>query len=230
MSEHWFISGANRGIGLEFMRQLKARGEEVTAGVRNDEARAALDARLAPQHAQADALVFDARDAGSIRKAADSLSQPINVLVANAGAFGPQRQSTLEMDFEGALDLFSINALGPLRLAQALLPRLHGSLNPRIVLISSELGSMANVNPSTAIYSATKAALNKLSQCLASELKPQGICVVAMHPGWVRTDMGGPNAPLSVTESVEGMLATIDGLGIDDSGSFLNFRGEALAW
>ena len=130
MSEHWFISGANRGIGLEFMRQLKARGEEVTAGVRNDEARAALDARLAPQHAQADALVFDARDAGSIRKAADSLSQPINVLVANAGAFGPQRQSTLEMDFEGALDLFSINALGPLRLAQALLPRLHGSLNP----------------------------------------------------------------------------------------------------
>jgi NAD(P)-dependent dehydrogenase (short-subunit alcohol dehydrogenase family) len=96
--------------------------------------------------------------------------------------------------------------------------------------MSSELGSMANVNPSTAIYSATKAALNKLSQCLASELKPQGICVVAMHPGWVRTDMGGPNAPLSVTESVEGMLATIDGLGIDDSGSFLNFRGEALAW
>ena len=129
MSEHWFISGANRGIGLEFVRQLKARGDEVTAGVRNDEARDALAARLAPQHAQAQTLTFDARDAASIRKAADSLSQPINVLVANAGAFGPQRQSTLEMDFEGALDLFSINALGPLRLAQALLPRLRGALN-----------------------------------------------------------------------------------------------------
>jgi len=172
---------------------------------------------------------MDVRDEASVDACFARLNR-LDVLVANAGAFGPQRQSTLEMDFEGALDLFSINALGPLRLAQALLPRLHGSLNPRIVLISSELGSMANVNPSTAIYSATKAALNKLSQCLASELKPQGICVVAMHPGWVRTDMGGPNAPLSVTESVEGMLATIDGLGIDDSGSFLNFRGEALAW
>ena len=204
MSEHWFISGANRGIGLELARQLKARGDRVTAGVRDDVARAALAARLAPQHAQVEAVTFDMRDFAAMANAATAVDAPVDVLFANAGAFGPQHQSTLDMDFSAALDLFSINTLGPLRLAQAMLPKLRGAANPRIALMSSELGSMSNVNPSTAIYSATKAALNKLAQCLAVELHPQGISVVALHPGWVRTDMGGPNAPLSVTESAAG--------------------------
>ncbi len=230
MSEHWFISGANRGIGLELARQLKARGDRVTAGVRDDVARAALAARLAPQHAQVEAVTFDMRDFAAMANAATAVDAPVDVLFANAGAFGPQHQSTLDMDFSAALDLFSINTLGPLRLAQAMLPKLRGAANPRIALMSSELGSMSNVNPSTAIYSATKAALNKLAQCLAVELHPQGISVVALHPGWVRTDMGGPNAPLSVTESAAGLIETVDGLTIEDSGSFLNYRGETLVW
>jgi NAD(P)-dependent dehydrogenase (short-subunit alcohol dehydrogenase family) len=230
MSEHWFISGANRGIGLELARQLKARGDRVTAGVRNEEARAALAARLAPQHAQVDAVTFDMRDSAAMTNAAAAVDAPIDVLFANAGAFGPQHQSTLDMDFSAAVDLFSINTLGPFRLAQALLPKLRGAANPRIALMSSELGSMSNVNPPTAIYSATKAALNKFAQCLAVELQPQGVSVVALHPGWVRTDMGGPNAPLNVTESAAGLIATVDGLTIEDSGSFLNYRGETLVW
>ncbi len=230
MSEHWFISGANRGIGLELARQLKARGDRVTAGVRDEVARAALAARLAPQHAQVEAVTFDMRDFAAMTNAAAAVEAPIDVLFANAGAFGPQHQFTLDMDFGAALDLFSVNTLGPLRLTQALLPKLRGAANPRIALMSSELGSMSNVNPSTAIYSATKAALNKLAQCLAVELQPQGISVVTLHPGWVRTDMGGPNAPLNVTESVAGLIATVDGLTIEDSGNFLNYRGETLVW
>ncbi len=230
MSEHWFISGANRGIGLELTRQLVARGDRVTAGVRSEEARDALAARLAPQHARIETKVFDTRDNDAILAAAKSINAPIDVLVANAGAFGSSPRSVLNMDFAAALDLFNINTLGPLRLAQAFLPQLRRAKNPRIALMSSALGSMATVDPSTAIYSATKAALDKFAQCLAIELKPLGVTVVALHPGWVRTDMGGPNAPLSAPESVAGIIATIDGLSLENSGSFLDYRGEMVAW
>lgn len=230
MSEHWLIAGANRGIGLELVRQLKARGDRVTASVRNDEARAALAAKLAPQHAEVETMTFDVRDFSAVSTAARSSSANFDVLFANAGAFGPSPQSTLNLNFDAALDLFSINTLGPLRVAQAFLPRLKGAANPRIALMSSELGSMANNNPGTTLYAATKAALNKLAQGLAEELKPQRVTVVVLHPGWVKTDMGGPNAPLNVTESAAGLIATIDGLSLADSGSFLNYRGEPVPW
>jgi NAD(P)-dependent dehydrogenase (short-subunit alcohol dehydrogenase family) len=230
MSEHWFISGANRGIGLELTRQLVARGDRVTAGVRSEEARDALAARLAPQHARIETKVFDTRDNDAILAAAKSIDAPIDVLVANAGAIGPSPRSVLKMDFAAALDLFNINTLGPLRLAQAFLPLLRRAKNPRVALMSSALGSMATVDPSSAVYSATKAALDKFAQCLAVEVKPLGVTVVALHPGWVRTDMGGPNAPLSAPESVAGLIATIDGLGLENTGSFLDYRGETVAW
>ncbi len=230
MSEHWLISGANRGIGLELARQLTARGDRVTAGLRSAAARDALKARLAPQHAQIDAQLFDVRDDVAIRQAAAALDASLDVLVANAGAFGPQSQAPLGMDFDAALDLFSVNTLGPMRLAQAFLPKLCDAANPRIALMSSQLGSTLSVEPSTAIYSATKAALNKFAQCLAAELKPQRVTVIALHPGWVRTDMGGPNAPLSPQESAAGLIATIDGLTLEDSGSFLDYGGKTVAW
>jgi NAD(P)-dependent dehydrogenase (short-subunit alcohol dehydrogenase family) len=229
MSEHWFISGANRGIGLELTRQLVARGDRVTAGVRSEEARDALAARLAPQHARIETKLFDTRDNDAILAAAKSIDAPIDVLVANAGAIGPSPRSVLNMDFAAALDLFNINTLGPLRLARAFLPLLRRAKNPRVALMSSALGSMATVDPSSAVYSATKAALDKFAQCLAIELKPLGVTVVALHPGWVRTDMGGPNAPLSAPESVAGIIATVDGLGLENTGSFLDYRGETVA-
>lgn len=152
------------------------------------------------------------------------------MLIANAGVFGPKPQTPLQMDFEAALDVFSINTLGPLRLVRALLPQLAGAANPRIVLVSSELGASADVRPSSAVYAASKIALNKFAQCLAEELKPKGIVVIALSPGWVRTDMGGPNATLSVQESGSGILATIDALTIAESGSFIDYQGERLAW
>jgi NAD(P)-dependent dehydrogenase (short-subunit alcohol dehydrogenase family) len=229
MAEHWFVSGANRGLGLEFARQLCARGDRVSAGVRNDSAARALNAQLAPQHAAARTLLFDVRDETAIAAAAATVEAPIDVLVANAGSAGPPNQSVLGMDFAAALDLFSINALGPLRLVKALAGKLGGA-NPRIVFISSQLGATTGLKPSSMVYCASKAALNKFTQCAAAELQPKGITVVALHPGWVKTDMGGPEAPVQTRDSVAGMIATIDGLTLESTGSFLDYRGREMPW
>lgn len=229
VSEHWFISGANRGLGLEFARQLTARGDVVTASVRSESSARALGAQLATQHAAVRTVMFDVRDEAEIAAAAQVVKAPIDVLVANAGAAGPPNQSATGLDFAAALDLFSINALGPLRLIKALLPKLGGP-NPRIVLVSSQLGATTSLKASSMVYCASKAALNKFAQCLAAELQPRGVTVVAVHPGWARTDMGGPEAPLAPSRSVEGIIAIVDALTIEDTGSFLDYRGRVEAW
>jgi NAD(P)-dependent dehydrogenase (short-subunit alcohol dehydrogenase family) len=225
---HWLIAGASRGIGLELVRQLVARGEQVTASVRAGGEE--LEKVLAPAGKTGRVLVFDTRDEAAARAAAAQVSEPVDVLIANAGAYGPQRQSSLDMDFDGVLDLLNVNALGPLRVAQAFLPQLRRGQRPRIVFMSSVLGSMALEGTFNVGYRASKAALNKIGQCLAEDLKPEGIAVVSMHPGWVRTDMGGPNATLGVEESVAGMLRVVDGLTISDTRRYLDYRGEDIDW
>jgi NAD(P)-dependent dehydrogenase (short-subunit alcohol dehydrogenase family) len=230
LTEHWFVSGANRGIGLELVRELAARGERITASVRNETARDVLVASLAQQHARVETRLFDMRDGAAMLAAAKTVAGPIDVLVANAGVAGPSPQTPLEMDFDEALEVFAINTLGPLRFVRALLPHFAGAANPRIALVSSRLGSTTDIRPTSAVYAASKIALNKFAQCLAEELKPKGIAVVALHPGWVRTDMGGPNAPLSVKESVSGIVATLDALTMESSGAFIDHLGETLKW
>lgn len=223
---HWLIVGASRGIGLEAARQLAAGGERVTASVRSAAGLAALRA-AAPQ---ARALHFDVRDEAAIRAAATQVSDPIDVLIANAGAYGPQRQSSTDMDLEGALDLLSINTLGPLRVVHAFLPLVKRGAHPRIILMSSGLGSMALEGTFNVAYRVSKAGLNKIAQCLAADLKPEGVIVVAMSPGRVRTDMGGPNATLDVRDSVAGIIRTAESLTLADTGRYLDYRGEDLPW
>lgn len=227
---HWFIAGASRGIGLELTRQLARRGDHVTASVRAEGAREKLAATLGAEGAQVRTVMFDTREAAQIREAASAVDAPIDVLVANAGIYGPRRQSALDMDFDGVLDLFSVNSLGPLRVAQGFLPLVKRSARPRIVLMSSVLGSMALEGSFNVGYRASKAALNKIAQCLAEDLRGAGVTVVAMHPGWVRTEMGGPEAPLEVVDSAAGILAAIDALTPDDTGRFVDYRGEIIAW
>jgi NAD(P)-dependent dehydrogenase (short-subunit alcohol dehydrogenase family) len=230
VTEHWLISGANRGIGHELTRQILARGAHVTASVRSEEKQARLVEENASFGEKLKTLVFDVRDEEAIRAAMANVNAPIDVLVANAGAYGPRRQSTLDMDFAGALDLFSVNTLGPLRTAQAFLPKVKRAKNPRIVLVSSALGSMALEGSFNIAYRAAKAALNKIAQGLAFDLKGEGVTVIALNPGWLRTDMGGPGAPLSVEEGVKGIIATIDALTIEKTGRFLDYRNEETAW
>lgn len=223
---HWLIAGASRGIGLEAVRQIAARGERVTASARNAKGLAALK-EAAPEIAT---LRFDVRDEAAIRAAAAQVDEPIDVLIANAGAYGPQRQSSLDMDFDGALDLLSINTLGPLRVSQAFLPLVKRSARPRIVIMTSILGSMALDGTFNVAYRVSKAGLNKIAQCLSADLKSERVVVVAMSPGWVRTDMGGPDATLDVRDSVAGIIKVADALTLADSGRYLDYRGEDIPW
>lgn len=227
---HWFIAGASRGIGLELARQLALRGARVTASVRSENGRAALQEALAPLGDKGQILIFDTRDAAQIHAAAAEVSEPIDALVANAGAYGPQRQSTLDMDFDGVLDLVNINTLGPLRVIQAFLPLLRQGERPRIAVMSSVLGSMALEGTFNVGYRLSKAGLNKIVQCLADDLKPEGVAVISMHPGWVRTDMGGPDAPVGVEESAAGIIGVVERLTLADTRRFVDYKGAEIDW
>lgn len=227
---HWMIAGASRGIGLELARQLALKGERVTASLRAQSRRADLEAALAPAGSKGRIVVFDTRDEAQIRSAASQVKAPVDVLIVNAGAYGPERQSALDMDFDGALELLSTNTLGPLRVAQAFLPLLWRGERPRIVFMSSVLGSMALEGSFNVAYRASKAGLNKIMQCLADDLKPDGIAVVSLHPGWVRTDMGGPNATLGVEESAAGIIRVTEGLTLSGTRAFLDYLGAEIEW
>lgn len=230
MAEHWFVSGANRGIGHGLALRLAERGDDVTASVRSEEARERLASEVARHRARFAVVVFDVRDEAAINAAAEEVVAPLDVLICNAGAFGPQRQSTVDMDFAGALDLFSVNTLGPLRLVQAFLPALRLARNPRIVVVSSAIGSMSATGSTNIAYRASKAALNKIVQGLATDLEREGIVVVALSPGWVKTDMGGESAEITVEDCAQGIIATIDALTSSDTGRFLDYRNKSVSW
>jgi NAD(P)-dependent dehydrogenase (short-subunit alcohol dehydrogenase family) len=227
---HWLIAGASRGIGLELARQLALRGERVTASVRSENGCAALRDAIGPLGDKGRILIFDTRDEAQIRTAATEMSEPIDALIANAGAYGPQRQSSLDMDFSGVLDLIDVNTLGPLRVVQAFLPLVRQGERPRVAIISSVLGSMALEGTFNVGYRVSKAGLNKIAQCLADDLKPEGIAVISMHPGWVRTDMGGPDAPLGVEESAAGIIRVVDGLTLAGTRRYLDYKGSEIDW
>lgn len=221
------ITGIGRGIGLELARAFLLRGERVIGTLRDpDKAPDALNAFIASGSLQLIAL--DVRDGASIAAAARQIDEPIDVLLNNAGIIGPQRQSTLDMDFDGFLETLQVNTLGPLRIAQAFLPNLKRAKQARIVTISSRMGSLSHAKSDRIAYRASKAAVNKIVQGLATDLQPEGIIAIAVHPGWVRTDMGGSGADIAVEESAAGLIRLIDGLSLEQTGGFFDWTGARL--
>jgi len=225
------VSGANRGLGLEMTRQLLARGDRVVAACRQP-GRALALTRLAAEHpGRLHVLPLDLMDTRSIVELAretTALELRFDLLVNNAGML-VEGERFGEIDGKSLRDSFAVNAEGAFLLTQALASRLADGA--KVVNLSSTLGSIARTDslysPS---YAMSKAALNMATRLLAIALGERDVIVIALSPGWVRTDMGGAGAPLKPDASVASMLRVIDHLKPSDSGRFLAQTGEVIAW
>jgi NAD(P)-dependent dehydrogenase (short-subunit alcohol dehydrogenase family) len=219
------ITGANRGIGLEFARQLAARGDRVVATCRNPEAAEEL-AGLPVEVA-----ALDVSDAASVAQVATGLAKrPLDVLINCAGV-GVRHRPLGEIDFDQVEHFYRVNAMGPLRLTEALLPALRRGERRLVANLTSRMGSIAdNTSSGSYGYRASKAGLNAMTKSLAIDLADESFTCVVLHPGWVQTAMGGPNATVSVEQSVAGMLHVLDGLETKDTAGFFDYTGEELPW
>jgi NAD(P)-dependent dehydrogenase (short-subunit alcohol dehydrogenase family) len=223
------ITGANRGIGLELARRYLERGATVHAAVRTPDPAGEL-ALLAAKSERLRIGTCDVALDSSVASFAAALPSAIDLLINNAGV-RTRRDELADLELEEAIEMYQVNALGPMRVTRALLPRLRGASGAKVVNITSGLGSISdNDSGGSYGYRMSKAALNMASRSMSCDLASRGIVVVALSPGWVRTDMGGPRAAISVSQSAAGLLDVIDRLTLQDTGSFLDFRGERLAW
>lgn len=176
---------------------------------------------------------MDASDEASVRAFADRLTgEPIDLLINNAGVFPDRDLGFEELDADAMTACLRTNVVGPLMVTRALVPNLMAGEGRRVVHISSSMGSLTNAEGRSKnhAYRASKAGLNMVTVLMANELRERGVCCVAVHPGWVRTDMGGAEAALSPAESARDILGLAAGLTMDDSGRFLSHTGDAIPW
>jgi len=222
------ITGANRGLGLEFTRQYAADGWLVFAACRDPAG--ARD--LAAVEGDVFAETLDVDDGPQVAALANKLSgQSIDVLINNAGIYGPKDVTRDTVDYDAWGQVFRTNAMSPLAVSAAFAANVAQGGQKKIITLSSIMGSIAeNDSSGDFIYRSSKAAVNAVMKSLAGDLKSEGITVAVLHPGWVRTDMGGANASIEAPESVTGMRAVIAGLKESDSGRFLNYDGTEIPW
>lgn len=232
------ITGASRGLGLEFTRRYLERGERVFATCRRPESARALRALGAAHGDRLSVVPLDVSDAESIRashRAVSRETEGLDLLINNAGMYSTRgsedpSERLGRLRFDDALLLLRANAVGPLMVAQQFLDLLEAGRSPRIVSISSEYGSVSENTGFPYYYAASKAALNMLMRSLAAEAKRHRITTVLLDPGWVSTDMGGPEAPVTPAQSVAGMIGVIDGLTARHNGRFFTREGREAPW
>ncbi len=224
------ITGSNRGLGLEFARQYARDGWRVVATCRNPDEADAL--RAVP--GDVDIREMDVEKGGFAdveALARDLEGKAIDVLVNNAGVYGPRSVKVGAIDYAAWEQALRVNALAPVRVSECFLPHLERGRGKRIATITSKMGSIDdNTSGAQYIYRTAKAALNMAMKSLSLDLRPKGIMVAILHPGWVRTDMGGPGGLIDAEESVSGMRAVIDAMAPETSGRFLNYDGREIPW
>jgi len=226
------ITGANRGIGLELTRQYLKKKSRVLAACRIPERAQSLSEL---KHSNPDTLrvyPLEVTDDFSVKSLANEIrNETVDVLINNAGISGGEKQDIREMDYSRWALTLAVNTISPFRVSVALLDNLRRSKQPRIITLSSQLGSMLRATSTGYFaYRSSKAAVNKVMQGLAGDLRSENIIVCPVHPGWVQTDMGGAGADLTVQESASGLIALIDRLELSDSGRFFKWNGEEHPW
>lgn len=231
--ERILVTGANRGLGLEFVRQYADAGARVFAACR-EPARAGALREICSGHTGVDILELDVTDSDAIDTAAEDVAADgdgrLDILINNAGV-SPRGERFDNLEAQAMLGVYAVNTVAPAIMAQRLRPLLARSERPRIANISSTMGSLASKDYGRFYsYASSKAALNMITRAAACDLADEGIIVAALHPGWVQTDLGGPKAELTPAESVAGLIDVIAGLTPEQSGRFLAWDGSEPPW
>jgi NAD(P)-dependent dehydrogenase (short-subunit alcohol dehydrogenase family) len=226
------ITGANRGLGLEFAKQYLADGWQVYAACRDPDSASELRRLADASDEKLQILALDVTDAANVKTAAAKLNgQAIDLLLNNAGVMGARGQTIGNIDYEAWAEVLKANTMGPMRVSEAFVDHVARSERKLIVTLTSGMGSLAdNTSGGSIAYRSSKAAVNMVMRSLAIDLAPRGITCVVVNPGWVQTDMGGPHATITASESVTKLRRLIETLGPAKSGKFFNYDGREYAW
>ncbi|MFS1949566.1 SDR family oxidoreductase [Vibrio lentus] len=224
-----FITGANRGIGLSLARHYVNDSHTVYATYRDASTAQELLA-LANENNNLSCIQLDITDYQSVNELPSKL-ESIDILINNAGYYGPKGYGLGNTDVEEWRRVFEINTIAPLKLVESLLPLLTKSSIKKIACLSSRVGSMSeNTSGGGYIYRSSKAALNSVVKSLSNDLTDNGFTVLALHPGWVQTEMGGPNALIDTETSAQGLVTVIESSNTEVSSHFFNFDGSEIDW
>lgn len=225
------ITGANRGIGLALCEHYLAQGWEVIATCRAPESAADLRRLNEANAGQCSLLPLEVTDPGSTSRVAARLAgKPLDLLINNAGVSGNHGGSLGRYNYRVWQETLATNTLGPVRVTEALHDSLRRGKGKTVLAVTSQLGSIANASGGFDAYAVSKAALNMAMRNLAAALRSDEIKVLILHPGWVRTDMGGSSAPVTPQQSAAGIARVAAQSTLSDSGRFLDYRGAELPW
>ena len=225
------ITGTNRGIGLEFVQQFLARGDTVLATCRHPDSAPALQ-QLQKENQHLQVLELDVASTESLQNFPQQLAaDAIDIFINNAGVYGPRDASFGNVDGNTWMSVLQVNSIAPILLTQLLIDKLRAGVDKKLLYLTSKMGSIDdNSGGGSYVYRSSKTALNAVVKSLAVDLSVDGFKAAVLHPGWVLTDMGGSNALIDTETSVTGMIAVIDSLSIEQSGSFFNYDGSVIPW
>jgi len=226
------ITGANRGLGLEFARQYLADGWQVLASCRDPDSASELQRLAKASSGKLTVVSMDVTDAESVHKAATQLDGvAIDLVINSAGIIGVSGQRAGNVDYASWAHVLDVNTMGPLRVLEAFIDHIARSKRKLVVTITSGMGSIGdNTSGGSIAYRSSKAAVNMVMRSAAIDLAPRRISCVVVNPGWVKTDMGGPSATLTPQESVTALRRLIETLGLNNSGKFYHYDGNEYPW
>ena len=225
------ITGANRGLGLEFCRQYLTKGDKVYACSRSPEKAAALLELKQSHGGQLEIVPLDVSNPIMLANLSYVIEESIDILINNAGIYGPRGLKFGEYKADDWAEVLKINTIAPMMVVQHLADKVAASNEKKIVLVSSKMGSIAdNQKGGSYIYRSSKAAINAVGKTLAIDLAEQGVKVAIVHPGWVQTDMGGPNGLIDSNTSIAGLCEVVENLNESNSGEFFSYDGSLIPW